>query len=118
VNSLSWLIYLAELIGRVHFLGWLVLIFSVGGLVGPPFIALMNHVPGYDDVDWSKFKTGKWYAMIAASMMMLVLLPSRDVVYAIAASEIGEEVIKNEEVKGVASEATAALRAWMRSQTK
>jgi hypothetical protein len=36
--------------------------------------------------------------------------------YAIAASEIGERVIKTPEVQGITSDATKALHSWIKKQ--
>ena len=118
MNSLSWLIYIGELVHHLKVVLCIVLIGSIIGLAGPPFIALMDHVPGYDDVDWSEFKFGKWYTSIGLCLFLMTFLPSQNVIYAIAASEMGEEVLKNEEVRGVASEATTALRNWIKEKAK
>ena len=64
---------------------------------------------------WYKFF---WRSLSAAliSMTVSVFSPSRDTMYAIAASQIGERVIQNEAVQGIANDATKALQQWIKRQ--
>jgi hypothetical protein len=49
-------------------------------------------------------------------LILAIIVPSKNTVYAIAASEMGERVFKSEQVQGVASDATKALQIWIRKQ--
>lgn len=117
MNSLSWLIYLASVCDELR--GVSVLITILGAIAT---IVLAIHWKWRIDFDGreeeesaKKLFTGSFKMSaiaFAVAAFIVVLVPSKDTIYAIAASEIGEEVIKSPE----ASKARQALNAWLDKQ--
>ena len=44
------------------------------------------------------------------------IIPAQKTMYAIAASQVGEQVVKSEAVQGIANDATKALQIWIKKQ--
>lgn len=131
MNSLSWLIYLADVISGLSVVS--VILFFVFGLASIVlFIASCvtyldannEYSIGNEDVRerrmglhhfWKEhFSTA--IKIEVAVLILAIFVPSKNTVYAIAASEMGERVLKSEQVQGVASDATKALQIWIRKQ--
>lgn len=128
MNSLSWLIYLADIAGGITRL-----VCAVGFVVGT--WGLISYV-GYfacradratDDPTGTYYKRNtEWMAIwsryskfvpIGFAMAVFgVLLPSPNAVYAIAASQMGERVLASQAVQPVLDDATRALQAWIKRQ--
>lgn len=115
MNDLSWLIYLAGVSGNV---GGFLVVTSIGGGVGALGCGV-GHMMARDfheDDEPIVVATAKWAKrlMIAAFVAGAVatLVPGRDTIYAIAASEMGEELLKTP----IASKAGKALEAWVDKQ--
>lgn len=126
MNSLSWLIYFASLSDSASgFFAFLAALGAICTVLGTVLSVLWTdgsyggdrRIKGYEDMR----KRGQ--ALIPRGLMMLVvfgaiatILPGKNAVYAIAASEIGERVITDETVKGIAADSTKALQAWIKKQ--
>lgn len=117
MNNISWMIYLADvasdtnaICGFVFYLGCIgVAIYSLGKGVA----RIANY--GFEDppVTPSISKIGKGLApYVIAAAVVGVLVPSKESIYAIAASEVGERVIKSE----TGGKAVEALNAWLDAQ--
>lgn len=105
MNDLSWLIYFAgvsENAGSVAAIGLLII-----GVV-TAFVVIFHAME--EGSLWPPFwrTLGAWLALA----LVASLIPNRDTLYAIAASEIGEEVVKSE----TAGKAMKALDAWLDHQ--
>lgn len=124
MNALSWLIYLADVAEEINGIGGAAVVVSF--LVG---IALLicfivggvMTMDAYDDEDRAKAKGPRVFGVKAAKIILpwcaaMVLLatvvPSKETIYAIAASQLGEQVIKSE----TAGKAIDALNAWLDRQ--
>lgn len=126
MNNLSWLIYLASLSGSASaFFSFLAAIGAATAGIGAIFSIVWTdgsfggerRIKGYEDIQ----RRGRY--MIPRGLAALILfggvatvLPGSNTVYAIAASEIGERVITDETVKGLAADSTKALQAWIKKQ--
>lgn len=101
MNNLSWMIYLAGVAEGLQ------AVLILGALVGSGATAIIC-------VAEEEFtKAAKRTLTIAAvAAMLAVFLPGKQAVYAIAASEFGEEALKTPE----ANKARAALNAWLDKQ--
>lgn len=115
MNQLSWLIYLADVSGE---LGWIfgtifvvsVIVFIISGAFTPP----LSSGSGVTEEQWSiwrKFLFGSLAAFFGSAFLGAIV-PERETVYAIAASELGEEVVKSE----TAGKAMTALNNWLDAQ--
>lgn len=115
MNSLSWLLYVIDVIGNLK---TLTLLLMIGCLAGVALLALAVPVSDGDVLDWAGYK--KWFArcVIIAPIagLLFSVLPSQNTLYAIAASEVGERVVNSETVQGLTGDATKALHEWIRRQ--
>jgi hypothetical protein len=62
----------------------------------------------------------KWswrFALTSAAFAIIAcFMPSKGTMYAIAASQVGEQVVQSETVRGIASDAQKALQQWIKKQ--
>lgn len=114
MNSLSWMIYLADVAESVSItLGMIAVISIIGGI-----ICLIVYGVSHDK-DMAKAPlTGErtisfWlFGTALATRLINAPIPSPETVYAIAASEMGEQVISSP----TAGKAMKALDAWLDRQ--
>jgi hypothetical protein len=105
MNSLSWLLYVADLADKIipifFILGFVILIGWFGTWI-------IRSVESYDD---GSHRPPLWI-LVPAFILILVacFVPTRTTVMLIAASEIGEEVAMNPEVQGVGRDALDLIR--------
>lgn len=112
MNSVSWFIYIAQVsenMGRL-------LIFL--GIIGTATSLLFFIVPraikfieAGDDISVKPFKASV-FALGVVALLLGNLMPERNTMYAIAASQVGEQIVKTE----IASDATKALHQWIKKQ--
>lgn len=139
MNSLSWLIYLADVFNNFgQLFGWTGLLIMIGGIgvyacslafKKDSLVLLYGH--DYRDETSDRYKQAiedKKYAaktagslsfwgrfMIITALVVWVLgaaTPKKETMYAIAASEMGEELLKTP----TAAKATKALESWLDKQ--
>lgn len=107
MNDLSWLIYFADVIGGLR------VAISVSLFASVFLIPWACSVAGqfYDvEVHDLPFKSiAAWFFILG---LFLIITPSQSTIYAIAASEMGEEVLESE----TASKAMKAVDAWLDRQ--
>ena len=119
MNGISWLIYLADVaddLNNICGTSLAIGVIGLGVLTLSKGIAKAVTIGIYDDepqVIPSPIKTAKaiWIPMLVIAIVGAIV-PSKDTVYAIAASEIGERVIQSE----TAGKAVQALNAWLDRQ--
>lgn len=127
MNSLSWLIYLASLSGSASSLfSFMAFMGAVACVIGAILSVLWTDGGGYNgDIKIKGYEEmrARGKVLSRTGLMMLVgfgsvatVLPGKDTIYAIAASEIGERIITDETVKGLAADSTKALQGWIRKQ--
>lgn len=107
MNELSWMIYFAGVVGA---LGTVMALIAAALIIGTPvaafFLSFDEHVEPHISrmkVNWRLFSLG------IALAIMACLIPSKETVYAIAASETGESVLHSE----TGGKAVQALNAWL-----
>lgn len=116
MNSISWFLYIADVVGNLR--GLLVgvaiacIAFCVLCLIGQGIAEgeLSENCPNMWKRWWQCAPTAVIFLLIA------IFIPSQNTLYAIAASEVGERVVKNEKVQDIASDATKALHQWIKRQ--
>ena len=113
MNALSWLIYLASVVSSIGVLTFIVVILSVLVFLSGLVVILHN------TDEWDKSERDTGMSLIKHSItafvvgsLLLIVLPGRETVYAIAASEMGEELLNSE----TGSKAVKALDAWLDRQ--
>jgi hypothetical protein len=118
MNDLSWFLYLAGVFGN---LGQLLSILFVAGMIGAGFALVISGILrslsycDEDDIKRSHIFFGsalKIFLVAIISGVLCSVIPSRDTMYAIAASEMGEEALKSP----IATKAGKALEAWLDQQ--
>jgi hypothetical protein len=100
MNNLSWLLYIANV---SHNLSTIVIIIWV--LWGIAAFKFYDVVYNSEDYKMMKIPT----IIFVISIVIGIFLPNRDTVYAIAISEVGEDVLKSE----ISSKAQQALTKWI-----
>lgn len=112
MNSLSWLIYFANVCGNIGVLCVLVLIFGIASIS----VWAMAHCATKGDGTQEISKPSKWLiAAIAIAGMVATLIPDKDALYAIAASEVGERAYNSTLGQELSKEAIEALRGVLQS---
>lgn len=127
MNQLSWLLYIGDVLGNI---GPTFVILSFLSAIGVIFYVVAYCTTGdnLSNYEWDKDKTArltkdrrvaKGYATLCLSLMFVFALiatfcPSKDTVYAIAASQVGEQILKTP----LANKAEKALEGWLDKQIK
>jgi hypothetical protein len=115
VNSLSWLIYLGDVVGGAD--GFAVFLAVVCGLVAGvgAMVKLIATAHGEgDDIPWTMRGARNFALACIAASSAAIFIPSRSTVYAIAASELGERALTTQ----TGNKAVQALNAWLDRQIK
>lgn len=115
MNSVSWFIYIAQVSGSI---GTMFCVLGVLGLLGAGMLALFGTIA--QSCEANEFKPlipkARWIALAVLLLLFGNLMPEKNTMYAIAASQVGEQIANSETVKGVADDATKALRSWIKRQ--
>lgn len=121
MNNLSWLLYAADVVGSVSAIGTTLSIFSgIGG--GISFGARMMAID-FDNIGKLKgekqsclqngWRAGKPFFIVSiAAACVVAPIPSKSTMYAIAASEMGEDVLASK----TGNKAVKALNVWLDRQ--
>jgi hypothetical protein len=116
MNYLSWLIYTANVLENLGplfiFAGLALLVFSIMRWI-PYWAECDNRYSSKEDRDAKKPKNvGVLAFLVFLCLLLAALCPSKDTMYAIAASQLGEQVIK----APVVGKAEKALESWLDKQ--
>lgn len=119
MNSLSWLIYLAEVVDTFGKMLDVVLIIAVAALLAASIATVIGHLDEEPIITSFGKKLAK-ATLVTASIcsIFFVITPSRQTVLLIAASEIGERVVTSDRVQGVIDPSIELLQTWIRQQTQ
>lgn len=111
--SISWLLYIIDVLGGVK-----VLALFVAGTFSVILVGGIITIPASEGETWEWFSRNfRW--LIGAPIIawaIFIGVPRQSTLYAIAASEVGERIIKNDKVQDLASDATKALHQWIKNQ--
>jgi uncharacterized membrane protein len=115
MNELSWMIYLAGVVGEVRAAAVITLV--LGGLAasGVAVFGLLARHDYPEDAEWAvRFhaKCARLWWLPFAIMGFVAITPSEGTIYAIAASEMGEDILNSE----TGGKAVKALDAWLDKQ--
>jgi len=127
--SISSFIYLASIMDR---LGVLLILITIAGCLAIVVIAIVflaslaTYGDSYgekrklDDYLWPKILAANYWKLILAGLLFIhianVFRPSQQTMYAIAAAQVGEQVIKSDAVQGIANDSLKALQQWIKKQ--
>jgi predicted branched-subunit amino acid permease len=108
LNQLSWLLYIGNVVGNLG-----PLFFTLG--LGCLLLAALMVISSVENFTKSSLLKALFPTAIAVVFwFMAALCPSQETVYAIAASQMGEQALKTP----MASKAGQALEAWLDKQIK
>lgn len=106
MNSLSWMIYFASVVGNVQgFLGFAT--FAIAAVIGG--VALFMTMESESVVKSAPFLR-KYIWLPIVSGLVATLIPSSQTIYLIAASEAGETVITNPETIEMMTDLKAIIK--------
>jgi len=124
MNTLSWLIYMSSVLPSLStFLAFTCLI---AGFIFIIFfiIAIVSHIDGHDEniSDLRARAVSKPLAKIAGAYLLVVgiitaMIPSQKTVLLIAASEVGEQVIKSKQFSDTLDPSMEFIQQWVKKQT-
>jgi hypothetical protein len=103
MNSLSWFLYFADVVTNF---GITIVILTL--LFGSGFFIFSV----FQYVDKSDSKFFKWNLLTVFLLLFASIIPSKNTMYAIAASEIGEEVAKSD----IGKKSLKAIEQWIDAQ--
>lgn len=120
MNSLSWLIYFGTFSSSAGaFMAFLAFVGAVLAIIGFVFTVIWTDSTRKEQQEKYTAFNQRGSGLISRGLAMLivcgtvsVILPDRNTVYAIAASQVGEQIVKTE----IASDATKALHSWIKKQ--
>ena len=113
MNTLSWLIYLSEICGSLNN------IFAGIAFVGFTLIGVIwfgNVVIADKSVSWP---AGKYFPIIPMlAMFMAAVIPSKNTLMLIAASQYGEKVLESKAVKELTDPALDLVKNWIENENE
>lgn len=122
MNSLSWFLYWIGVLDSLQGIA-AVSVFLLIGSVVLLWIAVamrLDDTNGEEKKQAVRVNRNAWTVRLVSSAAIVALIsvfvPSKNTMYAIAASEAGERVAKSEAVQGIASDAQKALQIWIKRQ--
>ena len=105
MNSLSWFLYFADVVHSVAaVLGITSLFISFGILAVAAARA--------EDGECTFFHTARWLWVPFLGLLLACLIPSKNTLYAIAASQMGEKVVES----AIGQKALKAVEVWIDGQ--
>lgn len=115
MNSISWLLYLIDVISNVK--GLTIGAITISVMTGVALFATTLVTEG-DCLEWAGYwRIVKWdVALLAVATIVGCVIPSQNTMYAIAASQVGEKLSQTEVVQTLSNDATKALQQWIKRQ--
>jgi len=122
MNSLSWSIYVIQILGSLDiFLSWLAgFLFFTGGVA---FVIRIVTADAKDadaqQIHAKMMRYVKWAISCGFVVAFInVVVPDRNTMLLIAASQIGERVVSSEAVQNVVDPSVDLLKTWIEEQTR
>lgn len=118
MNSLSWFIYLTQIVDNLGVAALGCLVF--GGMIGffafliGPMAIVMDSPPSPATI--RSFVRGYIITMVLA-VLVSVFMPSRQTMLMIAGSEMGERLVKSESVNNIVNPGMDLIRKWIQQET-
>ncbi len=123
MNSVAWFIYAAQVsssLGGLCIGGGIVIIMGVTTVFAAPRLFTVMDTHSLDDYNkrvavFKGFRKG-WFSLACLLLVLGCLIPEKNTMYAIAVAQVGEQIVNSENTKGIATDATLALRQWIKKQ--
>jgi hypothetical protein len=116
MNSLSWFIYLTQIVDNVGgasavFFGILLI---VGGTVGSTaFFVFFDDIPSEFPI---RSVVRWWVVALTISGVLAAFVPSRRTMLMIAGSEMGERLVKSDGVNSIVNPGMDLIRKWIKQE--
>jgi hypothetical protein len=94
MNNLSWLLYFAEVAGKLGSAAEAITIVMIFGSVGVVFWYAMSLDKGFKAIPKPPVKS--YLTVFVITLLISILTPSKETIYLIAGSEAGEAVVTSE----------------------
>jgi hypothetical protein len=121
MNNLSWLLYAVDVLDNLNILTRLVDV--LGGIVflGLTFAYAVNSEGSDTEKKGRTLKAiAKWLkvdaTVVIVAVILSVIVPSKQTVLLIAASEVGERVLTNEKVTSIIDPSVEYLQTWVKHE--
>lgn len=118
MNTLSWLIYFAELVHNLTFIAFLISIvcFLIWSIARFCFIFFHERMITKED---QKYLPSSNYLIVGFILLCIAkVLPSKNTVMLIAASEVGQHLVTSERVVDVVDPSLDLLKTWIKKETE
>src|SRR5687768_16369630 len=122
MNSLSWFIYIAQVVDtlKVLLISFFV-IFGVADVIGLKTALISKFDSLYGEHGkfyvWWEPLVKKSCLILAFTASLIVVVPDRTTMVLIAGSEIGERVMSSDNTKGVINPGLELLKTWISNET-
>lgn len=119
MNNLSWLIYLADVAGSVG--GFIAFISVMCGIASVLSLVIYIVAAAHDEetvASTARIWMRRAIPGLIVSGLIAGLIPNRQTVLMIAASEIGERAMTSTQVAGVVDPSLELLKTWMAKTTE
>lgn len=118
MNSLSWLIYFAGLVHSLIFITIAVSIvcFTIWTIASLAFI--LHHERMITKEDQERLPSGNYLIVGFICAGIASFLPSKNTVMLIAASELGQRLVTNQQVVDVVDPSIELLKTWIKKETE
>lgn len=101
MNTLSWLLYLADVADSAKPLfGFIAFVVGLFGGIGVTMLWVISAAESLKKAP-AIVVSILWVTVLIPSATLSILIPSKDTIYLIAASEAGEVVVKSDEAKAI-----------------
>lgn len=118
MNSLSWLIYFAGLVHSLIFITVIVSIvcFAIWTIARLAFI--LHHERMITKEDHERLPSGNYLIVGFICAGIASFLPTKNTVMLIAASELGQRLVTNQQVVDVVDPSIELLKTWIKKETE
>jgi tetrahydromethanopterin S-methyltransferase subunit D len=116
MNSLSWFLYAADVLHNLAIVLSMIAVACILFCAGCGLGQLVTE--GEMSKECPRMWRIWWRCAISAAALLALttFFPSRNTMYAIAASQVGEKIAMSGTVHGIADDATKALHQWIKRQ--
>lgn len=124
MNSLSWFIYLTQIVDNLgNAAGGVLAAVGIFGGIGLVMFSVFTFEIGNPTDDNERYLIGlrktltkAFVAIMVVAGLVAVFTPSRQTMLMIAGSEMGERLIKSESVNGIVNPGMDLIRKWIKQE--
>lgn len=118
MNTLSWLIYFAGLVHSLTFIASLISIVCFFIWTIARFAFIMHHERMITKEDQERLPSSNYLIVGFILVGIATVLPSKNTVLLIAASELGQRLVTSEQVADVVDPSLDLLKTWIKKETE